>query len=71
MGKLIFLAIVGYIALQVYKNAQVDQHYTRTDGWEQTARTRRTDFPPPAVPDPSPASATMGGRQPQARPEDN
>ena len=42
MGKLIFLAIVGYIALQVYKNAQVDQHYTRTDGWEQTARTRRT-----------------------------
>ena len=50
MKILVLLAAAAGLGYFVYKNAKVDPQFSRTDGWEQTARTRRQDYPPSAVP---------------------
>jgi hypothetical protein len=47
--KLLFLAAVAIIGYMLYQNSKVDPQFSRTDGWESTARNRRPNMPSPAV----------------------
>ena len=51
MPRLLVLLVLILVARAIYKNAKVDPHYTRLDGWESTARNRRTDIPPSPLED--------------------
>ena len=49
LGRVFVLAGLLFAAYLLRRNVGVDPYYSRTDGWETTARVRRKDAPPSIV----------------------